>query len=377
MFVATIEEWRGEGSGIVVTKPGRTLDVNMARNDVNESDPVWRRIKAAMKAQTTDKLRKNTRLTEADLQTLTRRLRGHEVFEEADLDVLSRARLITDTRGKSHTLRQFVDAIGERTPVTVHDQARPNLSTYLHEQKLAYVLHPKTLTRWHAQDPAELIAVLQAFTITRRDARDYRFGLNYQVTQHGVALARPFDEVAKGYDDTLAHKAHAETTRQERALLAALGEQQATFQRAATRFAQAHDLSVPHRQTGLRFAIGISDTCRLWRDDHHTLFIEEKEVVAALSTPDALLQLLTELCVLTLGSGQARAGDDGTTSDEQALAYLTAYAPLATLLISTIQEYTAQARKLGAPLPHRLLQLLGKTELLEDSVDDEPARNAN
>lgn len=100
----------------------------MARNDIDESDPVWRRIKAALKAQTTDKLRKNTRLTEADLQTLTRRLRGHEVFDEADLDVLSRARLITDTRGKSHTLRQFVDAIGERTPVTMHDEPTRNVN---------------------------------------------------------------------------------------------------------------------------------------------------------------------------------------------------------------------------------------------------------
>lgn len=371
MFVAEIPEWRSEGSGVVVTKPGRMLEVNMARNDVAEGDAVWRRIKAAMRDLTTDKLRKNTRLTESDLQALTRRLRGREAFEEADLAVLSRARLITDTRGKSHTIRQFVEAVGERTPVTMHDQQRANLSTYLHEQKLAYVLHPKTLTRWHAQDPAEILSVLVAFTAERRAARDTRFGLNYQFSEQGVSLSRPFGEVARGHDDALAHKPHADTSPQERALLAALHAQVDEFRAAVHRFCNAHDQPFPYRKEQLRFAIGVADTCTLWKDEHHTVFIEEREVTAALKTPDSLGHLLSQISLLTLQEGRARAGDDGTTSDELALAFLTGYAPLTTLCLTTIKVYVEHALKLGAALPRPLLTALGRIERLS-AADREP-----
>jgi len=130
--------------GLVVTKPGVRLALNMARNDILESEcKVWARIKPFIQKKSDDKVRaKATKLTDVELENRAQR------FASGDLEYkeVEKLRFITDITNRSHTLEQFVNTRrGAARPIFTLGQPGSALAERAHMTKCAFVIHPKTL----------------------------------------------------------------------------------------------------------------------------------------------------------------------------------------------------------------------------------------
>lgn len=153
-------EHLGSG-GIVITKPDVRLALNTARNDVLTSQcKVWPRIKGYIQRQSDTRVRtKSTRITDGELANLARRFVGKEL----SLAEIEKAKLITDIAGRGYTIEMFVrHATSYRADgvITVAEKGSRK-GERAHQGKMAFVLSPITLDRFHVQSPTELQALLK------------------------------------------------------------------------------------------------------------------------------------------------------------------------------------------------------------------------
>ena len=156
--VRSFASWSVGSGGVVVTKPGVRLALNMARNDILVSEcEVWKRIKPYLQTKSDERIRKKTtRLTEVEAVNLANRVATGEL----PLNEVSERKLITDIQGKNVTIEAFLDAISEKRPATVADNGT-KVAERGHMLKYAYVLMPCTLTRFGVATTLELGHVLK------------------------------------------------------------------------------------------------------------------------------------------------------------------------------------------------------------------------
>lgn len=144
VLVKRIHAGRTGMGGVVVTKPGVRLALNMARNDILESEcKVWARIKPFIQQKADEKVRvKTTKLTDVELENRAQRY----VAGDLDYKEVAALRLITDITNRGHTLEQFVNSQrGGACPIITMAPADSVLGEQAHMTKTAFVLHPKTL----------------------------------------------------------------------------------------------------------------------------------------------------------------------------------------------------------------------------------------
>jgi hypothetical protein len=139
--------------GVVITRPGVQLKLNMARNDIQTADcKVWQRIRKYLQRSSDEKVRrKATRLTDWQLENFARRF----IAGEIDYDTAAPLKLISDVRGKGHTLEYLARVAARKIPLTVAPPAapsgnvpmRPGLrSSFLHGRSVASEF--KALPSW-------------------------------------------------------------------------------------------------------------------------------------------------------------------------------------------------------------------------------------
>ena len=175
-------QYFGSG-GLVVTKPGVRLALNMARNDIllTKCD-VWKRIKPFLQAKSDERIkRKSTKLTEDEMKNLvTRVLAG-----EADFSDIEDRKVITDIQGKNFTLSTFLRAISEKCPASVAPKGT-QLAERANILKYGVILAPVTLARFDVETPSELQVKLSEYFVTKRhwlqySAKPERFNDDYKV----------------------------------------------------------------------------------------------------------------------------------------------------------------------------------------------------
>jgi hypothetical protein len=135
--------------GVVVTKPGVRLAVNMARNDVLVAKcNVWKRIKPMLQNRSDERIRtKPTRLTEGELENLAHRF----VSSEVDYETIADQRLITDIVGRGYTLINFANSLWRSTKrVLTIAEVGSRLGERAHRTQSAFVLSPVTIERFGA-----------------------------------------------------------------------------------------------------------------------------------------------------------------------------------------------------------------------------------
>jgi len=148
--------------GVVITKPGVRLAVNMARNDVLVARcTVWKRIKPMLQKRSDDRVRtKPTRLTEGELENLAYRF----IVSEVDYDTVASQPLITDIVGRGYTLTNFASSLRRCTNrVLTIAEAGSRLGERAHRTQGAFVLSPVTIERFGADS-------LKRWTRTLKDA---------------------------------------------------------------------------------------------------------------------------------------------------------------------------------------------------------------
>jgi hypothetical protein len=264
--VRNYSSWTVGSGGLVVTKPGVRLSLNMARNDILISEcAVWKRIKPFLQKQSDERIRKKvTRLTEDEIQNLVSRL----VAGEISLDDVRERKLITDIQDKNITIDSFMNAISEECPATVAPRGT-QLAERGHMLKYAYVLSPITLKRFSAETPQEMGKAIKAI-----HDNWYKHKGFYGTWHHTNTVHKMFEDDYKVVMKTLTsqHKelAQKDWTPEEVALLKSLGHTEYILRQAMTSAGVNEGASLERR----RFAIGLSETAMAWTDGSTRITLE-------------------------------------------------------------------------------------------------------
>jgi len=363
MLVGNFRLQRSGAAGIIVSK--HPLNLNMARNDVLEGDPMWARINKAMLSMRKTKTEKRARLTEDDLRALAQEiLQG----DTSSLELAERAKLITDTNGRSVTIFDFANKVSGTTPVMLHDETSRYGNAYAHQEGFAYVLHPKTLERWDLETPEELVAGIRTYfkALAEQDPKKNRLAAAHARDLEFKRVAKDIRTLLPKFHDDRSVILDKELSKEETALIKAMHDTGPVLRQALNAFKL--DQQQPQVQR-LQFAVGRSEGLRSWWGDANTLVIERRLISEGLKSADAFMRLLMEAA--QIGLRPEATEEDTRDSAQQMLLFLTEYLPLAsyygqTLLLTTSLLYKAGIR------PHQaLVTAVGRIEKVGDHAAPE------
>lgn len=253
--------------GIVVTRPGVALAVNMARNDVLVAEcAVWKRIRKVLQEKSDARMRsKQTRMTEVELENVARRF----VARELDYTDIVESKLITDIVGRGHPLRTLAFGVRKWMPLTVADSGS-RIGERAHTARLAFVLSRQTLERFGVLTVKELrVALCQALM---SPASNYSAG---ELRRHLEKL--PVTDNVNEAAPTLSLECEVlkpkELTPRDRAALVAL-ESLAFDVSRALKEARLINRAVSYRTVRL----GRSDVAEAWTDGTKEVVIERGQI---------------------------------------------------------------------------------------------------
>jgi len=261
--------------GLVVTKPGVRLSLNMARNDILVAEcKVWKRIRPFLQGKSDEAVKKSTRLTEEQLANLaTRFLAGELPYE----DIESR-KLVRDIVGGQHTLSEFLTRALNTHDQTVtfapKDEAGP-AAEESHKQGYCYVVGHKTLTRFGARTLEEFMRKLET-QLTKSGVANL---MESNAVEQGTRVKRRLkvvedwkaacSRISEGFTDI----PHKDWSKQERAGMAALRGVSDWVVRLLKQ-AEVVDSNMVERELRL----GVSDVAEAWTDGTHVITFERRNV---------------------------------------------------------------------------------------------------
>jgi hypothetical protein len=187
--------YRYKVAGVVCTKPGQPLALNMARNAILESEcKVWARIRRSFPEQP-ERAKRVERPTDRELREQLKPLLAKPAPSENDLTELLRVETLTDVAGRWSALdaRLRFNAL----PVFTAAPKGNALGKLAQQRKLAYVLDQQALERFGVSTVSALGKVLREFV--ERAVKDGGVNANaWRVRQMQDALAtiRWVDSVA-------------------------------------------------------------------------------------------------------------------------------------------------------------------------------------
>lgn len=165
--------------GVVVTRVGVELALNIARNDILQSEcKVWKRIKPFLQGKADEAIKKSKALTDEQVYNLVLRF----IAGEINYQELSSRRLIVDVLGKKHTLQSFLAKASSTFSVTitsVADTDAGRAAEEAHKRGHCFVLSKKTLKLFNVDSVGELMSTLE--TTLMRSARYL-----WQSTKHSL-----------------------------------------------------------------------------------------------------------------------------------------------------------------------------------------------
>lgn len=157
IYVMTISSYRYGTGGEIVSR-GPFTGINYARNDIDASDPKWRRIRKLIEKRSTENVRKKPRLSDHEREFVAKQLADGTYDAEDARDM----RILFDVTGRAwapgtlenHLQRHSVPA------VTVAPEGDFKADTLM-QKGLAFVFASRTLDMFGVETLEELIAVLE------------------------------------------------------------------------------------------------------------------------------------------------------------------------------------------------------------------------
>ncbi len=239
--------------GLVVAR--KSLQVNFARNDVLVAKcPVWKRLRTYLQASSTERTTRKARLTDAEQENVCNQVRlGVLPFAEA-----LHLKLITDTCGRQWPIDK-IDRLGWDVQLVVAPEEGSQIAERIHQRKLAFVLSPKTLSRFNVDTVEALVAQFMALgkAAANGDSSYIRHRLSYFCHNTKVGRFEDFAGLFSGNHEVLKD---SELKPQEKWALRALEKHQRTLLLGLW-----HTLQ--DRKTEKRILRGgVSDSAQAWTD---------------------------------------------------------------------------------------------------------------
>jgi hypothetical protein len=257
VMVRQYSSYQVGSGGLVVTKPGVKLALNMARNDILTAEcKVWARIKPLIQKKSDEKVRRKvTKLSNEELENRAKRFAGGEVGYEEVAEI----RLITDITKRGHTIKAFMTQVrgGDKKVIVSLAKEGSNLGDRAHTSKSAFVLHPDTLLRFGVETLDELKSVLLESMDRHAAVLPWWYAQFKAKAIFEADLSKAVPTLRDGYEIL----PRQEWTKQEKGVLSALGKIE---YQTLTRL---HSIGANEsRQEAREFVVGLSDTAHAWTD---------------------------------------------------------------------------------------------------------------
>lgn len=244
--------------GLVVTKPGVKLALNMARNDILVAEcEVWRRIKPYIQKKSDEKVRRKvTKLNSAELENRASRFLSREV----DFTEIAEIKLITDITNRGHTIESFMQqerGVG-RVKVITTSLEGSNLGDRAHTSKSAFVVHPDTFARFGVETFDEFIkALMERMAESSVVAQKYWYTSFVQYARFEADIRKAVPTLSEGYE-ILPEK---DWTKYEKGVISALRKVDYELRSLLN----TSGASEKH-QNSRELMVGMSDTANAWTD---------------------------------------------------------------------------------------------------------------
>lgn len=168
LFVQSIPSYRYGKGGTIVTKMGRPLAQNMARNDLLTSEcPVWKRVVKSVSKLSKDHQAQARKTGGALTEDMRTSLAQRALYEEGDeaFEILAKTPLFTLTNGK-HIRLEALLSTGFTASAPNNDPA----ADLLIQRKQAMIINPGTLYRFGAHSVGGLIGSVKTAVKRHNDA---------------------------------------------------------------------------------------------------------------------------------------------------------------------------------------------------------------
>lgn len=261
--------------GLVVTKPGVGLSLNMARNDILVAEcKVWKRIKPYIQNKSDEKVQRKaaTKLSSSELENRAMRFLSGELSYKDVKDF----KFITDITNRSHTLEQLFSQNRGTYGCSIVTTAPLGsaLGERAHTSKLAFIMHPDTLSQFGVETLEEFRDVL--FAAMDRHPKDagWQYGAFKRNSMFESNLNKAVPSLNEGYDVLPAK----DWSKLEKAVLSALNRIDYQMRLCVQKVSGDGAL-----QKQRQYAVGVSDTASAWTDGT-TRIVFNRELLAESST---------------------------------------------------------------------------------------------
>lgn len=252
----------GTGGTIVSKKP---LEVNFARNDVQSTCKVFRRIERVLRAHSNAQAKRKARLTDAEKRSLAVQFLAGEL-RNCQADEL---RILSDVTGRTWPLSALLTLPRRYNSQITVAQRGDRLAEMAMKRGLCFAFDEETLHRFDARNAEELLSLVET-ACTMTDGSDYRFSAIFQMLAHISIIAS--EQLASFISTDHEPLAPNELSRDDRMLRSAI---QAGAQELQRRLKYDGGKEI----AGLDFArtrevhLGRSDTAVAWTDGERMIWI--------------------------------------------------------------------------------------------------------
>jgi hypothetical protein len=256
VLVTTMSSYSFGTGGTVVSK--KQLDVNFARNDIQSSCPVWKRISKHLKATTTEENSKKARLSDSERANLCDQVRVGDLSLADALDL----KLLTDVTGTHYALFKLgkMETHSHRISVT---ERGDRVAETAHNRKLAFVLSKETLERFDTPDAKSFLDMIRELVADQytENYRDPLYDFARGVKAIQAVERHSFEQIISSRHVELDRK---ELKPAERLVLKALNKAARDMAWELSRHAGEYFGGMRTQPREVR--AGISDTAEAWTD---------------------------------------------------------------------------------------------------------------
>lgn len=172
VFIKTIPHHQYALSGTILTK--RRISLNLARNQTNDHDPVWKHIQLILRNES--KLRtKKSRITPTQKRQL-----AISAFRRGEPDILNieHEKIFRDICGKYICLSRILASGAALSGDSSSDISEPAIAEAATRLGSYIFLHPNTYNEWGVSTPQDLVRVIKESLILSRSAATKGYEVN-------------------------------------------------------------------------------------------------------------------------------------------------------------------------------------------------------
>lgn len=264
--------------GTVVSK--HRLDVNFARNDVQSSCPVFKKIAKVLQSHSNDGIKKKARLTESERESLVRQFMAGDLPSGQDATM----KVITDVTGRAWPLRKLADIheLNFKSTIAVAKSGDRVMERAM-KNGLCFVVDEATLDRFGA--PSLEIFVKRVAAACRKQCpnpnRHDRQSWHFEATARVLDCLRiaTREEFAGLISDNYEPVPDKELTKPERELLLAINAGADAMEYVFIRSQCLSPAGITFTYGSKRsIKVGLSETAQAWTDGQRLIWINRNKL---------------------------------------------------------------------------------------------------